>query len=173
MNDDPGSLDRLHDIIEPQVNVWWPLAAGWFWLAGLMLLLLAYLLVRYFVYQQHNRYRHEALAELATCEKLLEQDSKNQTLYKIAELLKRTAITAYPRSEVASLTGQAWYAFLDRTGKCNAFVGENAKVFESAIYEGSVATSSVTDTQVRDLILIAKQWIKTHAVVAESAGRHS
>ena len=40
LDSDPGSLDRLHDIVSPPPAPWWPPAPGWYALGLIVLLLL-------------------------------------------------------------------------------------------------------------------------------------
>ena len=80
------------------------------------------LVLRSLLHWQHNRYRREALAELARHESALVDPARRaDALSAMAELLKRAALTAFPRGQVATLTGPAWFAFLDRTGRTAAF----------------------------------------------------
>ena len=54
----------------------------------------------------HDAYRRAALRELRGAESVV----------SIAELLKRAALAASPRTQVASLTGSAWVNWLAETG---------------------------------------------------------
>ena len=62
---DPGSLQNLNDIVAPAPVAWWPLAPGWYALAGILLLALFWLGFRRLRSWQQNRYRREALRALA------------------------------------------------------------------------------------------------------------
>jgi hypothetical protein len=55
MTPDPTSLDRLHDIVAAPAMPWWPPAVGWYWLFGLLFLLLIVFLLRSLLLWQHNR----------------------------------------------------------------------------------------------------------------------
>jgi hypothetical protein len=173
MNEDPASLDRLHDIVLPHINPWWPLAVGWYWLGSLILLISIYVCVRAFIHWRHNCYRREALAELSRCERLLADPAqKPYALYKIAELLKRTAVTAYPREEVATLTGPDWFAFLDRTGKGSSFSVQDGAILERAIYD-SASVAQFDDTRINALVSTSRQWLKSHRREIASQGQAS
>src|SRR5262249_17607722 len=63
-------------------------------------------------YRRANRYRREALAELARVANA--GMAPSECLAQLAVLLRRTALAAFPREQVASLAGPAWLAFLDR-----------------------------------------------------------
>src|SRR5262245_52349452 len=106
MNDDSASLARLHDIVVPPAVGWWPPAPGWYWLLGFAVLAALALLLHGFAVWQRNRYRREALAELATLERqACDRKTRDGVPAGISELLKRTALTAFPRPRVASLSG--------------------------------------------------------------------
>jgi hypothetical protein len=53
-----------------------------------------------------NAYRRAALHEL----------QRTTTVAGIAEILKRAALVAYPRTDIAALSGSAWCQWLGRTG---------------------------------------------------------
>lgn len=103
---DESSLNNLRDIVEPAPVSWWPLAVGWYVLLGACVLWGLVLLGRFLRQWWRNAYRRAALKELAVARSDLE----------IAAVLKRTACVAYPREEVAALSGARWREWLERTG---------------------------------------------------------
>jgi hypothetical protein len=165
MNSDPGSLDRLHDIVLPDPTPWWPPAPGWLWLLGLGAVMTLVLLLRALMRWQRNRYRREALAELAKLEASAGKSGPGPAeLLGVAELLKRVALTAWPRDRVATLTGPDWFAFLDRSGGTRFSSGLGAAL-EAANY-GAVGTA--WDAQrFGELTAEARRWIRRHRVVPE------
>src|SRR5262245_40065720 len=109
MNPDPTSLDRLHDIVAPPAAPWWPPAPAWYWVLAFVLVLVVALVLDRLLRWQRNRYRREALAELFQQEVALYNPVRRAAaLEGLAALLKRTALTAFPRNQVATLTGPAW-----------------------------------------------------------------
>lgn len=160
MSPDPTSLERLHDIVTPTPVPWWPPAPGWLWLLGVVSVLAFVALVRGLVRWQQNRYRREALAELKGLESAMADASRQRRmLTELAALLKRTALTAYGREQVATLTGPAWFAFLDRTGGTRFGSGLGAAL-EQSIYHG---TDAPWDTaRARELIGEIQAWIRHH-----------
>jgi hypothetical protein len=103
-------LDKLHDFYQPPPPAWTPQTAGWyalFIIAGLLAIwAIVHLVRRWFA----NRYRREALSELT-----LLQPSE------FSALLKRTALAAWPRERVASLSGETWLAFLSEASGDEVF----------------------------------------------------
>jgi hypothetical protein len=168
MNTDATSLNRLHDIILPAPAPWWPPAPGWYWVLGFLLVLLLVLVLRFFLHWQRNRYRREALKELAGYESA-PQDPKERSgaVTALAELLKRTALSAWPREEVASLTGTPWLEFLDQTAKMKFFSEDAGAVLEQVSYN---PRASLPDANgVSALVRQVRVWIRRHRVDLDPA----
>ena len=170
MTPDPTSLDRLHDIMAAPPAPWWPPASGWYWLFGFLVLLALALVLRSLLNWQHNRYRREALAELATHEVALADPARRaDALSAMAELLKRATLTAFRREQVATLTGPAWFAFLDRTGRTAAFSAGRGATLENAAYD-SRSAAALDEAQTRELVSVVREWLAHHRVEL-AAGR--
>lgn len=150
-------LNQLKDIHLPPAPGVWPLAPGWYGLIAMVIL--ALISVAWFSWrrQRANRYRKTALAELAQLESAIGQpDNVAPVVEQVAILLKRTALAAYPAHLVAGLTGEAWLAFLDKTGETTEFSAGAGRVLLSAPYQAS------PDGEIRALILLSREWIATH-----------
>ena len=106
MNNDPASLENLRDIVVPPPVPWWPPAPGWWIVFAMLLVTVAVFGFRAWRSWHANAYRRQALRELRGV----------TSVAKIAEILKRTALGAYPRTDVASLSGTAWCQWLEETG---------------------------------------------------------
>ncbi|MCO8120770.1 DUF4381 domain-containing protein [Stieleria sp. TO1_6] len=175
MKTDATSLDKLHDIIVPAPVPWWPPAPGWYWVLGFTLVALLALLLRWLIHWQQNRYRREALAVLSEQVSLLAKsdqstDRRAASLLTLAELLKRTAVTAFPRDRVATLTGRQWFEFLDQTGRGTSFVGGAGARLEDAVYRPQTANDLTTD-QLHELTEMIRRWIDTHQTESETTAR--
>ncbi|WP_020469494.1 DUF4381 domain-containing protein [Zavarzinella formosa] len=151
---DPGSLDRLHDIAMPPPAPWWPPTPGWITLAAFLFALLLLGLAMLVLQRHRNRYRREALAEL---------DRLGQTPdpAALAELLKRVALAAYAREKVASLTGTAWLTFLDETGRHPLFKDGPGKRLEESAFQSPTGTK-LTDEDRRQMVGAVRDWITHH-----------
>lgn len=162
MNPDAISLDHLHDIVMPPPVSWWPLASGWYWILVFVLFLFLVQLAKWFIHWQHNLYRREALAELSRRETELENPAhRAAALLELSELLKRTALTTFPREQVASLTGKEWFDFLDQTARTPVFCDGHGAMLESAIRDPRVA-ASLDEGKLRELVSIVRDWIAHH-----------
>jgi Ca-activated chloride channel family protein len=140
-----GLLDLLEPVPEPDPISLWPQTAGWIWLglaiaAGLLLLI--HQLRRR---RRRDAYRREALTAL---------EAAGGDPVAIAAILRRTALAAYPRRDVASLHGPDWLAFLDQTYDGSGFANGPGRFVVIAPY--------VTVDVPAALGAVVKDWIRTH-----------
>jgi hypothetical protein len=152
MNPDPTSLDRLHEVIVPQPVPWWPPAPGWIVIGCLLALILVYWLIRSVRQWQSNCYRREALELL---------ENAHSSGAELATLVKRVALSVYPRTRVASLTGEQWLAFLDQTGRTDAFTKGSGRWIARLAYEPHLITS-LPDAERGGLLAAVRDWIARH-----------
>ena len=164
---DPASLSGLHDIVLPEpVAPWWPLAPGWYLLGGVTLLLAIWGLWLMRQRRLANRYRLEAVAALHALRR--DPPDPGETAAAILVLLKRTALGAYPRIDVAGLNGAAWWRFLDLSGGKTRFTDGLGDFAEKLAY----AQHGVEETSSRDLKRLyraAEQWIRRHRPLDHSS----
>lgn len=148
----PQLLDLMHDLVEPDPVAWTPQTVGWLvaalWLAAMVLLVSR----RAYLSWRRNRYRRAALAELKTIKARAEQGEPAAA--PLAALLKRTALAAYPRREVASLYGAEWARFLRQSARYSRSVERSADDLAAAAYR--------PDADVAALIKPARRWIEAH-----------
>jgi hypothetical protein len=167
---DPTSLDRLHDIVMPPAAPWWPPAPGWYWVLGFLSVVAVATLLLTFHRRQRSRYRREALAELSRLEPARgDPATRSAAMRALAELLKRAALTAFPREQVAGLSGPAWYDFLDRTGGTTDFSSGSGDVLHAAVYDKSTA-AALDEPKIRDLVSLVRLWLERHRAEAETGG---
>ena len=107
----------------PDPVSWFPPAPG-LWLSSLLALILIltglYLLLRYL---RKNRYRRKAIkAGQQILTDYQQHNDQRRLACDCGSLLKRTALIAYPREEVARLHGQEWLEFLARKSNNQAFL---------------------------------------------------
>jgi len=114
---DPTSLESLHDIIAPAPVPFWPPAQGWWWVFAFLLVGGVIGLGCAILWWQQNRYRREALKEWRKYDALLTSGTHRLgAITGLATLMKRVALSEFPRERVASLTGNAWLEFLRQSG---------------------------------------------------------
>jgi hypothetical protein len=103
----------LRDIHVPPAPGWWPPAPGWWILAVLLLVAFA----AFWLWRRRHRKLSAADAarrEIARLRSTAGQVGPLQLAQELSVLLRRAAISLYPRTETASITGENWLRFLDR-----------------------------------------------------------
>jgi len=96
----------LRDIHEPPAPPWWPPAPGWWIVAGILLLLFAWLAWRYW-----RRVRARRLAERVFDEAVAAAATPTARVAAMSELLRRAARRRDPAAD--TLAGDDWLRFLD------------------------------------------------------------
>lgn len=151
-------LVQLKDIHLPQAVSWWPLAPGWYVLGGLIIVLLSALFYSLRKHQRHAFAKKHALVLLNVYKQEYEQDHNAQiTSARISELLRRVSLVYYPRLEVASLQGDAWIHFLNKSSK-----GIDFRPLQSLLLDAPFRTTMEVD--LTPLLTCAHLWIKQRGV---------
>ncbi len=143
----------LKDIhLPPEVGVW-PLATGW-WL--LIAVIVFCIVSGFWLYRRFKR-----RAGLRVANKLLlaiandPQQTDQQKLTALSALLRRVALSTAPRSEVASLNGEAWLAYLDKGFKDAPFSQGIGRCLADAHYRATPA-----EVDLPALIKLCQRWLK-------------
>ncbi|MDD9716708.1 DUF4381 domain-containing protein [Dinoroseobacter sp. PD6] len=139
-------FDALTPIAEPAPISLAPQTAGWWVLGAALLTALAFAVVAWRRHRRATAYRRAALKALADA---------GEDPVQIAALLRRTALAAFPRAEVAGLHGPDWLAFLDRTAPGTGF---------AASPEGTALTQAPyrQAPPAKRLATKARHWITRH-----------
>lgn len=147
----------LKDIHLPDPIGWWPLAPGW-WLVAIGITLILALL--YWLYRKLTRETTVKAARQAFLK--LKRDTKMDELHKIAALsvlFRRTAVSLFPRSDTASLTGEGWLKFLQRPLQDSRFTNGVGRLLNEAPYR-----REAPDTEtLQALFKLYEDWLKAAA----------
>ena len=160
---DAGNLQNLNDIVVPGPVGWWPLAPGWYVLGAIAFIACLVLAFRWWRRWQGNRYRRQAMTELA----LIRGQASGENLQQLPALLKRAALSIWPREEVASLTGLAWHRFLDESAATERFCSGAGDTLEQLAYAGS-AEPLPADPELQQVLDATEFWLKNHQRQAEA-----
>lgn len=158
-----ATLRQMADITLPPPVSMMPATWGWAVLAGFVALALALLFWRWLRHRALNRYRRDALAEIAGLEARIVSDADRAgALAALPAIVKRAALAVWPREQVAALNGPAWIAFLKaHAGRAKIDAG-GYSLFAEAEYRlaGAVPDAAAT----RQSFAAARQWIEGHDV---------
>ena len=145
MTEPTTNLQNLRDIIVPEPPPLWPPAPG----VWVVLIMVVTVVLALFLWWRRARarsaYRRAGLALLTGA----------RTAHDINVILKRVALAAFSRPQVAPLYGEDWVVFLDRTCPRARFA-----TIGSADPGAEVGT---------DLRTLAGTWIRHHRVSAGGA----
>lgn len=160
---DPASLANLHDIVGAPPAPWWPPAPGWFVLAAVLVAIVVYSVLCWQSRRRANAYRRAALAELDLLTRNLNNpEQRVPSLRALPELVKRTALAAWPRSAVAGLSGDLWLEWLDDSWPRTGFAqGAGQKLLQLS-YADSSQLFDLPPEEVDDLVVLIRQWIAQH-----------
>lgn len=172
-------LRQMKDIHLPEDPSWWPLAPGWWWLLGMVIMLSCVGLVLRYRYRQRSQtvssgrdscsqwvqQQKQALQILETWDQILSRqpERSREILGQLSRLMKRLALD-HPcaQYDVAGLTGRAWLQWLDRHH-------DKKGVFASALGDYwicSCLTEHNPPQHDQDMALIhaCRDWIQKQAV---------
>jgi len=163
-------IHGIDEIILPADISWWPSTIGWKIVALLLCIFASYRLFKFGQSWWKNRYRREAIAQinelqLSELKLSTQQQASDSGLLTVIEklpfYLKTTALQAYPRDQVAQLSGTAWIDFLnEKTGSehFNSNVSEQLLIISYRPKE----QWQLTEEQCLNLINLTKLWVKYH-----------
>lgn len=150
----------LRDIHLPGVIPFWPPAPGWWILTALVLVSVLGGWWSYRRYQDRQR-SATRLARVQLQQIVSRYEADRNALELVSELsilLRRLSISLFPRTEVASLTGQAWLEFLDRQSGQSHFSNGSGRLLSEAPYRREVSVGEAE--QVLDY---CRQWLNAVA----------
>ena len=160
---DAGSLQNLNDIVVPGPVDWWPPAPGWYVLGAIALIVFVVLAVRQWRRWQGNRYRRQAMLEFSS----LREQADIERLQQLPVLLKRAALSVWPREEVASLTGPAWHRFLDESADMDGFCSGAGDILDQLAYAGR-DSAAPAGPELQQVLDATEFWLKNHLYQAEA-----
>lgn len=181
--DAAAQLAHLADVVASPPPTWWPQTVGWPVAGGVLLIVALWAGWRWLQRYRADRYRRAAQAELARLHPALAGDAvtRADALLTMAALLKRTALAAWPREAVASLSGAAWCSFLvvnaGRAGRARGRDREAAVrlggLVRDAEYRGAPALAALSRAEAEALADACRQWIASHRAGEHASGATS
>ena len=150
-------LEKIVETQAPENISWLPQTLGWKILASVALLLLTRKVYTIYRNYKRNAYRREALTWLEQC-----QQTDNFDLYKqLPTLLRKTALSAFKRTEISQLTGSQWERWLDKQCQQTSFVSSCPNVLHQLAYM-PIKPNTFNADQYQVLLAQITLWIKHH-----------
>ena len=158
-----AALLKLADIVTPRPPGWAPRTWGWAALAVIVSALAAGALLVWRRRREAERYRVEALEELARLEGRVAQGDTAGALTELPVLLKRVALAVWPRAEVASLSEWRWTDFLAARG-AHEVPDRLANLLREGEYRAPATLAAQSAEDARARLGEARRWIEAHRV---------
>lgn len=160
-----GKLKGIQEITLPEPISYVPHTIGWLILLIVIVIVALVLGYKRYRYWQANRYRTFALERLAEIEQAVQvPETRLRSLIVLPVLIKQTALQAFPRDEIAQLSGNQWLGFLDRSCGTQEFTQGAGQLLPQLAYQSTLALANLSEQRVNNLIGLIRQWITTHQI---------
>ena len=168
MNEQLADLP-LRDIHLPEPIGWWPPAPGWWTLLGLLLLLGLLIWIGRRLLRRNHLRKHALRALEQIADEYRRSRDTTLLAHELSVLLRRLALSLYPRPQVASLTGEDWLSTLDRalvtSGREPGFTRGPGRSLLEAPYNPSCQVDAEA------LLGLTRRWIE--AVTTDASGQEA
>lgn len=149
------ALGDFVEVVSPASISWWPQTLAWQILGLFGCAVILYRVYRAIQHWYRNRYRREAQARLTQLSARL---AEGLVVSDINHLLKLTALVAFPRQQVASLSGDDWVEFLNRQCPQAPFKMEHCLLLGT----GSYRDQRLDKQQGETLLSACEIWVSEH-----------
>jgi hypothetical protein len=151
--------DTLRDIHGLDAIPWWPLATGWWYVIGFVLVMAGVIVASYWLmrYAPWLGWRRDAHRQLRALKKALSREHPREVAGRLSELLRRIAMARSGRRTAAGLTGENWLHWLAQQDRSNFDWERRGGVLLQAPYMPPGMT--VERAEVAVLIRAAIRWI--------------
>ncbi|MFT6092172.1 MAG: hypothetical protein ACJA2Q_000054 [Pseudohongiellaceae bacterium] len=157
-------LAQLADIHLPEPVNFWPPAPGWWILATLLLIMIAWIISKGFIISNRRKIKAQALVELDRCYSSYVSELENESgsdanrsklsyANEANSVLKRVALVHFPGAAVAGLGGPEWVRFIRENGESTLLTTE----ISDALSHGRFQTK--LEINVDEMNDFATQWI--------------
>jgi hypothetical protein len=153
----------LRDIHDLDVIPWWPLAPGWWWIIGIVTLLVLVAGIRYRVRYSGilPGWRGDARRKLRLLKKALRTGDARDIAGQLSTLLRRMAMAHAGRHHAAGLSGEAWLAWLEANDGSGFHWTKDGKVLLQAPY--MPPDMPVRKKDISQLLAAATRWLDSLA----------
>ncbi len=139
MDETEALLSQLRAVQAPDVSA--IPAYGW-WILATLLIVILYLVYRSYKNYASRQWQREAHTELLRLRSQVNDTPVAQTLADTSRLARRVLLAARPRTEIASLHGEAWLEMLDQVCHKPLFSTGFGRLLEAGPYQREPTVSS-------------------------------
>ena len=144
----------LRDIRLPAEPGFWPLAPGWWFLTLVLVVLVIWLVIKWYKYSVKKRRWQAINQQLAKLEFTYQQDKDKQHLLTgISAFLRRFVKYQLNESQATALSGNSWISYLNQFHQAEPFAA-----YETALTSGVYQADCVYDAD--GLIQVTREFIK-------------
>jgi hypothetical protein len=160
----------LRDIHGLDSIPWWPLASGWWYLAGLLCLLLVSVGLRYWLFYHAGwlGWRGDARRQLHVLKKSLASEDPHVVAGRLSELLRRIAMVRSGRQQAAGLTGDYWLIWLAEHDNSGFDWVQQGQILLTAPY--MPPAMALERDELATLIRAATRWIDASRPAKQNTG---
>jgi hypothetical protein len=142
----------LKELAHPDAIPFFPQTAGWLVVAVVLLAVFAWLAWRARKRWLKNAYRREALKSIDA----MRADTSGAALLPF--VLRRSALAAYDRRDVAGLRGSEWTGWLNDTAGRELFTADAALTFDRLAY----SREALSPADIEPLLAASRDWVRLH-----------
>jgi hypothetical protein len=142
----------LKELAWPEAIPFVPQTTGWLVVALVVLALLAWFALRARRRWLNNAYRRAALASIEA----MRTDAADAT--QLPFILRRSALAAYERRDVASLRGTDWTGWLNESAGRELFSADAALTLDRLAYGQEV----LAPAEIEPLLAASRDWVRLH-----------
>lgn len=149
------ALGDFVEVVAPSAIDWLPRTIGWQLLGMLLLGVALYRGGRRLAHWYRNRYRREAAAKITA---LRHSGDREGMVAELNRLLKLTTLAAWPREQVARLSGDEWVNFLNSQCTQPPFGGTQCEL----LAEGAYCNVTLAPAEQQALLDAGLAWVEQH-----------
>lgn len=146
------ALGDFNEIVSPPGIDWLPQTAGWYVVGAVLIAWASRKIWLQLKHWYRNRYRKEA------CNKLRQLSDSATLVEELNRLLKLTALAAFSRQQVASLSGEEWTRFLNSQCEQPSFDNDQCQILAFGAYR----EQTLEQATAQHLIAASLSWIEQH-----------
>lgn len=150
-------LDKIVENQSPMPISWLPQTIGWKLISVALFIFISNKAYKAIKQYQQNAYRREALLWLTQCRR-----SDNLEHYKqLPAILRKTALSAYHRSEISQLQGSVWERWLDQQCQQTSFANSCPSILHQLAYM-PIDSKTFNPEHYQVLLTQITLWVKYH-----------